>query len=718
MTLIIILPMILLAEDITILKVVAGEYNILNRDDGQVIEMENFGYLSEPGKPRLPAKNFLIGLPPGALVRSVEVINDKAAQLPGTYNILPSPPILPVGRDLQNQKLADKMLNEWKTNRATVYSRDEYYPEIRGKLNDFGSIRKYSYVSVAFYPFSYNPQSGQLLYYNEADIIIKYTLPSPGSSEARLFEELKHDTLADNTVSGLLANYYQVIESYKPASGSIGLKANYDYIIIADASLNNAIAASDFLSWKAVLDYKIKILFTTDPEITTQPGNDLAEEIRNFLRANYVSWGIEYVLFVGNTTDVPMRLCYPDPTNHTYNPTQPFDCGGAVPTDHYYADLSYPDSSSWDSDRDGYYGEYGQDNPDFAAEVYVGRIPTSDSARIVYTLNKLVAFEQDTGPWKNQALQPGAILFFENQNFSGYPFIDGARVCDAIETDFMSGWTVSRYSEQSGIVVSDYAWPALTLASFTDDWRTGQYGIVNWSGHGSAEGVYRTLWTWDDGDGIPESGGPYELQSQPFISITADLEDDYPSIVFAVSCLVGYPEPNIQGNLGIDLLTKPEFGAAAAIVSATRPAAISAEGPAGGGGGAEMMCYQFNHYMLDGPDGPEKIGNAFYNGTFDCHFNTPLNHLYEFQNMFNYNVYGDPSMVRTGLSAPVCGDCDNNDNINIFDITMLINYLYNDGAAPVSMWSADPDGNDQINIFDITYLITYLYLDGPEPTCR
>jgi len=78
-------------EDL-IITVKAGEYQITSGDKGERIEMEGFGYLMVPGKPLLPAKNFLIALPPGAKVQSVEVKGIGGVQLPETYQIMPTPP--------------------------------------------------------------------------------------------------------------------------------------------------------------------------------------------------------------------------------------------------------------------------------------------------------------------------------------------------------------------------------------------------------------------------------------------------------------------------------------------------------------------------------------------------------------------------------------------------------------------------------------------------
>ena len=65
----------------------------------------------------------------------------------------------------------------------------------------------------------------------------------------------------------------------------------------------------------------------------------------------------------------------------------------------------------------------------------------------------------------------------------------------------------------------------------------------------------------------------------------------------------------------------------------------------------------------------------------------------------------------------VCGDADDNGELNILDVTFLINYLYRSGAAPKPDMAGDEDGNGILNILDVTYLINYLYRQGPAPVC-
>lgn len=416
----------------------------------------------------------------------------------------------------------------------------------------------------------------------------------------------------------------------------------YDYIIVTIEDLYNAILSSNFIDWKTTIGYSIKIVYITDDEITSQSGKDLSEKIRNFLREYYTSWGIKYVLIVGDHQTIPMRYCYPDPTNHVNGSGTPGSGGGEVPTDYYYADLTSSDSNSWDSDGDGYYGEYGDDNPDFEPEVFVGRIPTSISSRITYTLDKIVSFEKDNGNWKNTALHAGAFYYLTNEDYSGNPAMDAARCMNKIEIDLMYGWDITHFSEQEGLETSIYDWDPLTYPSFTNAWRNGEFGIVNWGSHAYMNCAARKVWKWDDGDGVPESN---EIDWPRFIDVNANLDDDYPSIVFAMGCLIGCPEPYQHGNLGIDLLTKSGFGSSVGIISSTRTPYGSLNWPTDPSG-CESFCYRFNQHIINDS---QSIGDALYNSKYYCHINYGWDQWYEYMNLYIFNLYGDPSLVRLGI---------------------------------------------------------------------
>ncbi|MBN1433877.1 T9SS type A sorting domain-containing protein, partial [Candidatus Fermentibacterales bacterium] len=237
------------------------------------------------------------------------------------------------------------------------------------------------------------------------------------------------------------------------------------------------------------------------------------------------------------------------------------------------------------------------------------------------------------------------------QNYSGYPFVDGATMIDSMETGLMPGWDITHMSEHWGIVPSPFPWPPISESAFSGAWRTGEHGVVNWSGHGWPDGAYRTVWAWDDGDGVPESGNG-ELQSYSFIHVsTTSLEDDHPSVLFAVSCDVGYPEPNQYGNCGLDLLTEPGWGSCVAVLSASRPAAVSGDWKSDGGG-TEQICYDFNRYLIVER---ARVGEALHQGKYDATTNYGWPLVYEYMNLYNYNLYGDPSLELEGVSTGIEG---------------------------------------------------------------
>lgn len=61
------------------------------------------------------------------------------------------------------------------------------------------------------------------------------------------------------------------------------------------------------------------------------------------------------------------------------------------------------------------------------------------------------------------------------------------------------------------------------------------------------------------------------------------------------------------------------------------------------------------------------------------------------------------------------GDANGDCNVNVLDITFLINFIYKHGSSPDAAFEGDIDGNCRVNILDVTYLINSLYKNGPTP---
>ncbi len=78
---------------------------------------------------------------------------------------------------------------------------------------------------------------------------------------------------------------------------------------------------------------------------------------------------------------------------------------------------------------------------------------------------------------------------------------------------------------------------------------------------------------------------------------------------------------------------------------------------------------------------------------------------------------GDSCEVFSGCVG-MRGNVDGflNDDINVADLSYLVDYLFRGGPPPPSSEEADIDGDGDINVVDLTYLVDYLFKGGPAPT--
>ena len=77
--------------------------------------------------------------------------------------------------------------------------------------------------------------------------------------------------------------------------------------------------------------------------------------------------------------------------------------------------------------------------------------------------------------------------------------------------------------------------------------------------------------------------------------------------------------------------------------------------------------------------------------------------------------YGRVDAFRAILSISH-GDVDNDDQLDVSDITALIDFLYQTHTPPFpSVLLGDCNCNSVIDISDIAHLISYFYLSGPPP---
>ncbi|MFH2055677.1 MAG: C25 family cysteine peptidase [bacterium] len=501
-----------------------GEYTIKQVADGDRLYLEDFGRLLVAGKPKLPSKIFAVAIPPGARLIDLSFTTGAGIELPGTYNLEPTPLPRVIGDEDPGIYAAE--LARYEANYRAVYDSDDAYPQQPVVLERTAGYRSYNLVDVRVTPFAYQPKSGRVTFYPDITINLTYDT----NADSRVIGDNLEST--EQIAKRLVLNYEQA-STWQPLLGPT--RGLHDLVIITLESLVDAV--QPLVDWETAKGRNVEVV-TTNWIGSNYTGYDLAAKMRAFLRDKFPAeqWGIEDVLLVGDYDDVPMRRCAQD-------------LGYGQPeTDFYFAELSLPDSESWDDDGDHQYGENG-DDIDFYAEVNVGRIPYSAVATVTSICEKSVAFEQNTDPaFKKNILLLGGYFWADTDNAVMMEYKTNPAM-----HEWMADWTMTRLYEQNSGYYSNYPcdYPLLQSNVMTV-WPNGTFAFVNWAGHGSPYSAH-----------IAGLGAPAFIES----SDCPSLNDDYPAIIFADACSNSdTDDPNIgramlgQGGVGFVGATKVALG--------------------------------------------------------------------------------------------------------------------------------------------------------------
>jgi len=571
-----------------------------NEDGTQLLQVDDLPNVRMAGLPALPSKTISVPVPYYLKIENVTA-ECEWEKLEGTYRIECGQPPAPS----TGEPVAKVEPN------PDIYDSNKQFPEEAISLESIGEQRGKRIATIQINPVRYYPESGTV----------------------EFCKKLKPDIQFEIDMS----------HSSTPAPSDIDIA---DYVIITSDGLQ--IAVDPLKNYKELqgLSVQVQTIEWVDANVA---GVDLQEKMRNYLRDNYLAWGTDYVLLVGLPSTVPMRTCH-TPTGY-----------GDTPTDYYYSDLS----GDWDLNDDGDWGEYGVDDEpggvDFYPEVYVGRIPTDVAGEITSICNKIVTFSQDNGAWKNDALLLGAVSNFENQNGSGWPATWGSYWTEELKGDFLNGAGINSTTmhERSGLVrgtppISPDPNPGdLGISNTRNQWQANDYGIVTWWAHGSSTGAYRTYWNSDDGDEVPESP---EISQPTFLS-SADapsMDNLHPPIVFAVACNNSRPETANSMN--------KEYikNGASAFVSGTRVTWYSIGWEEYFYGGNATIGYHFyENLVVDG----DRVGKALRDSLVKYKEDYCWWGHSSYQNLYGFNLTGDPSMKLEAEGGPLVGDIDPDEKV-------------------------------------------------------
>ncbi|MEM2930172.1 MAG: C25 family cysteine peptidase [Thermoproteota archaeon] len=599
------------------LNVGCGNPRILYNKKYIEIELEGFHSSGEPGNPELPRKFLDVLLPPNVNTSSIaiDILLDESYEVNVTMEVAPVPPLAcneTVGLSVEKNLL--------------IYGKDEYYPREVVAVSEISNRGVYVFARMSYNPIQYNPLIRRLKVHAKVVFKIIYRLTGQRTTAFK-------NAVVEKIAEAQFVNWDTAKEWYSQAFQASN--SQYDYVVVTTNAIKTGSSElNNYLNYlQNTRGFKVKVI--TEDDYGSATGQQRAVNIRNWLKDNYLTMGITYVLLIGNPDpddpsnpsdsygDVPMMMCWPRAQG--YN---------EAPTDYFYADLT----GNWDTDGDGYYGEHGQDTGvNFTPEVYVGRIPVynNDYATLDKVLRKMMSYAFSGTGWRSSIMLPVAISNYANEDDQGWQRTDGLDLPkNVVENILPAGWLHYVLYERAGLdpvpESAPYYSAPLTRDNVVNEWKKG-YGVVFWFGHGSPQGAYRKYWSYDDGDGIPESS---EMSWASFFSSSdaPQLNNSKPSFVFQCSCDNGYPESS--DNLGYALLKN----GAITTVSSSRVSWY-------------IIGYWTPRMLADNIEiGYRYIENLLKNklsagvALYEAKEILPHNGNIWWMNMFDFNLYGDPSI--------------------------------------------------------------------------
>ncbi len=418
-----------------------ADVELLMYDCWTVAEMPEFEQRGIPGTPLLPAVPEVFILPDGAVnvTFSAVPLEETEIGLPGIV-IIPATELRP----FSSQNSASVRLPD-----PAVYSSDSPWPRNPVISTHTGTLAGIRIASCLIQPWVYIPATGSLSIINEIEVTVTWE----EGFDYNLNLTAEQMNVARSRVNTLEGTIHQASPWDTPPVP----QGDAQYLLICDSSFTKTM--EPLASFHEGRGYSVETA-SVQEILSSFPGIDDAEKLRNFIKNRFLEHGTIFVLLAGDETLVPVRMVY------TY-------CEGEVDTaavDLYFADLD----GTWDGSGDGEYGQP-DDNLDLYADVLLGRalFSTDDEAELFVQKNLTYQDTPPAGDWQTRAVLCGAVLFGD----IGYTADKG---CDSIAVEFPPYWEVNKfYEELPGGGFTEH----IPIISSGSAWN-------HYAGHGNERGIY------------------------------------------------------------------------------------------------------------------------------------------------------------------------------------------------------------------------------------
>jgi len=120
------------------------------KDGYNIIKLESYNFLTQPGAPRLPAKNFMYIIPFDKKVISISITNITEQNISGTFSIYPA----------QEAYIPDATPVFTQPNPA-IYNTNTFWPNLCITMGGNHTMSGTKLISLMFCPVKYNPVTGE-----------------------------------------------------------------------------------------------------------------------------------------------------------------------------------------------------------------------------------------------------------------------------------------------------------------------------------------------------------------------------------------------------------------------------------------------------------------------------------------------------------------------------------------------------------------------------
>ncbi|HHF55456.1 MAG TPA: hypothetical protein ENL42_00885 [Thermoplasmatales archaeon] len=179
-------------------------------------------------------------------------------------------------------------------------------------------------------------------------------------------------------------------------------------------------------------------------------GRDDAEKIKYFIKNAIEEWGIEYVMLVGGRKPglkedwwVPVRYVWLNDRSSSWEYERKYI------SDLYYADIYDGEGkfSTWDSNNNGYFGEYDheingkklKDSVDLLPDVYIGRLAARNVFELRRVMKNIINYENSHSDAFNNVVLCGGDLYLHDP----WDIAEGEYLLDEI-AERMKGYNIKK----------------------------------------------------------------------------------------------------------------------------------------------------------------------------------------------------------------------------------------------------------------------------------